>query len=149
MRLLLALLVAVAAVPCVSAVALAQAKEAGLPLLFSSRRDLVEPWGMLHIAVTPVGKLAEAPPPPFTYVCGFPRVDGAWDVYGQEFTEVKRADRAWEQVNSWRLVRATTTDGVTFGAREAVYEAAPGAWTSHDLGAGETKPHRVLERRSA
>ena len=131
MRLLLALLFAVALVPCLSVVALAQAKEAGLPLLFSSRRDLVEPWGMLHIAVTPVAKLAEVAPPPFTYVAGFPGPDGAWEVYGQEFTEVKRADRAWEQVNSWRLVRATTTDGVTFSGREVVYEAPPGAWTSH------------------
>lgn len=100
-------------------------------LLFSSPRDLVNPWGKLHIGVTPVRLIREIQPPEFTVVGGFPSENGVWEVFGQQITEIKPNDDPAQRVRTWRLLRACTRDGATMENLEVVFESEPAAWTDH------------------
>lgn len=100
-------------------------------LLFSESQDLADTWGMLSFGVTPVQKLREMPSPEFTYIGGFPRVDGVWEVFGQQLAEISRGSEPYNRTAAWKLLRGTTRDGVTFENLATVFEAPPAAWTDH------------------
>jgi hypothetical protein len=99
-------------------------------LLFSSPQDITNTWGKLHFGVTPVRLVREGKHPGFNVVGGFPRADGAWEVFGQQMTEMKAGDET-RRVMSWKLLRATTRDGATMENVETVFESEPAAWTDH------------------
>ncbi|MBI5688250.1 MAG: hypothetical protein HZC54_24520 [Verrucomicrobia bacterium] len=102
-----------------------------LRLLFSTPRDVTNTWGKLHFGVTPVRLIRECESPGFTFIGGFPRADGAWEVFGQQMTEVSRGNEPYDRVTAWKLIRATTRDGAKFENRETVFEPKPAAWTDH------------------
>ena len=102
-----------------------------LKLLFSGPQDISETWGKLHFGVTPVRLIREIEPPPFTVVDCFPRPDGTWEVFGQQLQEAGRGRESFEQTNAWKLLRATTRDGVTFENQETVLEQPAAPWTQH------------------
>jgi hypothetical protein len=104
---------------------------APLRLLFSGPQDVTDTWGKLNFGVTPVRLIREIEPPPFTVVGCFPEAAGAWEVFGQQLTQVGRGKESFEETNAWTLVRATTRDGVTFANPETVLETPPGTWTQH------------------
>lgn len=125
-------------------VPLASALEFGrrpFKLLFSGQQDLFDPWGQLQISVTPMDWIHKDPPgatnrlgpavtkqPEQRLVGAFPLANGSWQVYRQEYTTL---NTAWPGTASWKLVRGTTTDGVTFGKPETVIPATQGMWTRH------------------
>ena len=113
-------------------------------LLFSGRQDLADPWGQLEFGVTPVKLIRECEPPGFTAIGGFPLADGAWQVFGQQMTEISRGSEPYERVTAWKLVRATTRDGVTFEGLETVFEPEPAAWTDHAAIAFNPDAHEYL-----
>jgi len=101
-----------------------------LRLLFSTAQDVTNTWGKLHFGVTPVRLVREGRNPGFTVVGGFPRADGSWEVFGHQMTEMKRGDET-RRVMVWKLLRASTRDGVRFENVETVFESEAGAWTDH------------------
>jgi hypothetical protein len=100
-------------------------------LLFSGSQDVSETWGLLDFGVTPVRRIGQSEPPGFTIVGAFPLPDGAWEVFGQQLTDISRGDEPYDRVTSWKLLRATTRDGMNFDNRETVFEPKPAAWTDH------------------
>ena len=102
-----------------------------LKLLFSSPQEISETWGKLHFGVTPVRLIREVEPPPFTVIGCFPRPDGAWEIFGQRLQEAGRGRDSFEQTNAWKLIRATTRDGVTFENQETVLDQPAAPWTQH------------------
>lgn len=117
---------------------------AGWRLLFSSWDDLQATWGTLHFGVTPVRQLGTCEPPGFTFVSGHPLPDGAWQVFGQQVTEISRGESPYERVATWKLIRATTRDGVTFENLETVCEPGAAAWTDHCAMAFNPDAHEYL-----
>lgn len=101
-----------------------------IKLLFSSAQDVTNTWGKLHFGVTPVRFVREIKPPGFAVVGNFPRADGAWEVFGQQMTELKPGDQT-RRVMVWKLLRASTRDGATMENVETVFESEPAAWTDH------------------
>ncbi len=97
--------------------------------MFSDSRDVADTWGKLHFGVTPVRLIRECEPLAFTFGGCFPLPDGTWEIFGQQMTEVTPGD-VTTRVMDWKLVRATTRDGVTFENQETVYEQAA-TWTDH------------------
>ena len=102
-----------------------------LKILFSSLQDLDGTWGKLHIVMTPVRLIREVEAPPFNLVGCFPLADGTWEVFGQELQPVGRGKASHEETNAWKIIRATTRDGVTFNEQETVLEQVAGPWTQH------------------
>jgi hypothetical protein len=100
-------------------------------LLFSGNQDISDTWGKLHFGVTPVRLIRECGHPAFTVVGCFPLPDGTWEVFGQQLTEFGRGKESFEETNSWKLVRATTRDGVKFENQETVLDQPPATWTDH------------------
>jgi hypothetical protein len=100
-------------------------------LLFSGTQDTSDTWGSLHFGVSPVRLIRECEPPGFTITGCFPLPDGAWQVYGQQMTQIKPGNEPYERIMAWKLIRATTRDGVEFENRETVFEPKPAAWTDH------------------
>jgi len=114
-------------------------------LLFSSEPDLVDPWGKLHISVTPVDWIHAAVGPsamnrpsatgsPARRLVGcFPLTDGSWEVYSQEHERLIDGPpgKWYEGTNRWQLLRGITTDGVTFSNVETVIPDSIGTWTNH------------------
>ncbi len=107
------------------------AAEGPVKLLFSRPADLSDTWGQLHIAVTPVRLLREVGDPPFAPVACFPRDDGSWEVFGQELQALGRGKASHEETNAWKIIRATTRDGVSFESPETVLEQGAAPWTQH------------------
>jgi hypothetical protein len=111
-------------------------------LLFSGKRDLFNAWGQLQISVTPIDSITRQPPsspdhelprpqptqPERRVVGAFPLANGVWKVYSQEFTKLTTT---WPAVSRWKLLRSTTTDGLTFRDTETVIAETTGRWTSH------------------
>jgi len=100
-------------------------------LLFSGSQDITDTWGALHFGVTPVRRVRECEPSGFTTIACFPLADGAWEVFGQQMTEIRRGNEPYDRVASWKLLRATTRDGVKFAGLESVFEPKLAAWTDH------------------
>jgi hypothetical protein len=100
-------------------------------LLFSGPQDLVDIWGKLHIAVTPVRLIRQANESPFPLVGCFPLADGAWEVFGQEWVALTPTGDWYTNPSRWKLMRAITSDGVTFSNMETVIEETTGPWTKH------------------
>ncbi len=100
-------------------------------LLFSGSQDITDAWGSLHFGVSPVRVIRECEPPGFTFAGCFPLPDGTWEVYGQQMSEIKPGNEPYERITVWKLIRATTHDGMTFENRETVFEPKPAAWTDH------------------
>ncbi|MEW6306256.1 MAG: hypothetical protein AB1705_22545 [Verrucomicrobiota bacterium] len=100
-------------------------------LLFSDGRDVVEPWGKLDFGVTPVQMIRTVENPGFAVIACFPRPDGAWDVFGRNSTEIERGNEPYDRVVAWKLIRATTRDGVKFENTETVFEPERAAWTDN------------------
>jgi hypothetical protein len=100
-------------------------------LLFSGAQDVADTWGTLHFGVTPVRLIRECEPPGFTVVGCFPLPDGAWEVFGQQLTEVSRGDEPYNRITRWTLIRAATRDGEKYENRETVIESDAAAWTDH------------------
>jgi hypothetical protein len=114
-------------------------------LLFSGQQDLVNTWGKLHISVTPVDTINANVPssemsrpsatgiPERRVVGCFPKADGSWEVFSQEFLKVSEgAPGKWyEGTNRWKLLRGITTDGITFSNVETVIPDNTSTWTSH------------------
>ena len=100
-------------------------------LLFSGSQDITDSWGSLHFGVTPVQRVRECEPLGFTFVGCFPLPDRAWEVFGQQMTEISRGAEPYDRVTSWKLLRATTRDGARFENQETAFEPKPGAWTDH------------------
>ncbi len=100
-------------------------------LLFSGPQDVADVWGSLHFGVTPVRLLGQCEATGGTVVGGFPLPDGAWEVYAQQMTEIRRGNEPYDRVTSWKLLRGTTRDGVKVQAWKTVFEPKPAAWTDH------------------
>jgi hypothetical protein len=113
-----------------SADAAASETASRVKLLFSGPQDVADTWGKLHFGATPMQKISACENPGFSIACCLLRDDGAWDVYGQVFTRGKQASMFVEQ-HTWKLVHATTRDGLRFEKVETVFEAEPGPWTDH------------------
>ncbi len=99
-------------------------------LLFSDARDVADTWGKLHFGSTPMEKVRDGASPGFSLVHCRARTDGTWEVFGQVFTRGKPASMFVEE-HTWKLVRATTRDGVQFSDVETVCAGEPGPWTDH------------------
>jgi hypothetical protein len=107
-------------------------------LLFSSEQDLINPWGKLHISVTPTDWINRNAPesvmnsrtmnPQRWPVACFPQADGSWVVYSQQFTKVTST---WPSTTRWSLMRGITRDGITFSNVETVIQNVEGKWTNH------------------
>ena len=52
-------------------------------------------------------------------------------MFGQQLTEISRGAEPYDRVSSWKLLRATTRDGVKFENLETVFEPPRAAWTDH------------------
>ena len=102
-----------------------------LKLLFSGPQDLTDTWGQIHFGVTPVRLIRECEDPGFTVVGCFPRRDGLWEVFGQQLKAISRGKEIFEETNSWKLIRATTRDGLTFENQETVLDQPAGPWSQH------------------
>lgn len=100
-------------------------------LLFSGSQDVADTWGKLHFGVTPVKLIRECENPGFSIVSGFPLPDGSWEIFGQSLTQVGRGKESFEETNSWKLIRATTRDGMKFENQETVIDQPPATWTQH------------------
>lgn len=120
---------------------------APLKLLFSGPQDVTDSWGQLHFGVTPVRQLRQYEPPAFALVGCFPKPDGTWEVFGQQFTQVSGGSEPYEEANSWKLIRATTDNGTTFKNQETVIDQPAGTWTRHAAMAynPETKEYLLLK----
>ena len=124
-----------AAICCVPQVANAEGQDKTQPtrpwkMLFSGRQDVTDTWGKLHFGVTPVRLIRECKAPTFSFGGCFPLPDGSWEVFGQQLMQVEAGDEPWKRIMDWKLVRATTRDGVTYGDQKTVYEqSAP--WSDH------------------
>jgi len=124
---------------CVCApLAFANTQPGPFKLLFSSQQDLFDPWGEVHISVTPTEWINRSAPesamnsrsmsPPRRPVACFPQADGSWVVYSQQWT---RLTTTWPHTHRWSLMRGITSDGVTFSNVETVIPATEGTWTDH------------------
>lgn len=102
-----------------------------LKLLFSSAQDLFDSWGQVRIGVTPVSEVRQIEKPQFTVVSAFPQADGTYEVFGQQFAQVNKGTVIYDETNSWKLIRATTGDGVSFKNPETVIEQPADTWTRH------------------
>lgn len=102
-----------------------------LKMLFSSLQDVTDSWGQLQIGVTPIHRIREIEAPNFTIVGCFPNQDGTWAVFGQQLTSVSRGKNPYEEINSWKIVRATTRDGANYENVTTVIDEPPGPWTQH------------------
>ncbi len=102
-----------------------------LQVLFSGLQDVTETWGKLSFGVTPVRLIRECEDPGFTLAGCFPLSDGSWEVFGQQLKECGRGKASFEETNSWKLVRATTRDGMAFGNQDTVLDQPPATWTRH------------------
>ena len=100
-------------------------------LLFSDEHDIADPWGKLTFGVTPVRLLRNCDAPPFTVVANFALPDGSWEVFGQQLTPVSKGKEIFDELSSWKLVRATTRDGSTFENQEVVIDQPAGTWSNH------------------
>jgi hypothetical protein len=114
-------------------------------LLFSGQQDLVNTWGKLHISVTPVDTINANVPssdmsrpsatgiPERRVVGCFPKADGWWEVFSQEFVKVSDGPpgKWYEGTNRWKLLRGITNDGTTFSNVETVIPDNTSTWTSH------------------
>lgn len=100
-------------------------------LLFSDPQDVSDTWGLLNFGVTPVGLVRECEHPGFAFVGGFPLGEGVWEVFGQQMTEVSRGNEPYDRIMTWKLIRATTRDGVTFEGQQTVLEPPAATWTDH------------------
>jgi len=99
-------------------------------LLFSTLEDTTNVWGKLHFGATPLEKIRSCENPGFSIAYCKPGKDGSWEIYGQIFSG--DAGAIEPQSNKvWRLIRATTRDGVIFENVRTVYESEPGNWTDH------------------
>lgn len=105
--------------------------EAPLKLLFSSPQDFADSWGQVRIGVTPVSEVRQIEKPEFAVVSAFTRADGTYEVFGQQFAQVGRGKELYDETNSWKLIRATTSDGVSFKNPETVIDQPAGTWTRH------------------
>jgi hypothetical protein len=112
--------------------------------LFSSPQDLTDTWGQLRIGATPVRQIREVERPEFDVVACFPMADGAWEVFGQQMTQVGPQGNPDEEITSWKLIRSTTHDGVTFENSEVVIDHPAGAWTRHVAMAYNPEAHEYL-----
>lgn len=106
-------------------------KPPAVRLLFSGQHDITNTWGLLHFSVTPVQLIREVESPGFATVACFPLRDGTWEVFGSQLTEISRGSEPYERITIWKLIRATTRDGVQFAERETVFESKPAPWTDH------------------
>jgi hypothetical protein len=107
-------------------------------LLFSSNKDLFNTWGKLHITVTPTEWINRNAPasamnsmtmnPKRWPVACFPQEDGSWIVYSQQLTKLTTT---WPSRQRWSLMRAITSDGVTFSNIQTVILNVEGNWTDH------------------
>jgi hypothetical protein len=135
MKLPLTLLAALLLAPLAALHAADAAQDANTPstawkLLFSGSQDVTDTWGKLHFGVTSVRLIRECEHPGFTVAGCFPLSDGSWEVFGQQMTEIKPGNEPFERMLAWKLLRATTRDGVTFENRETAFEQSA-AWTDH------------------
>jgi hypothetical protein len=99
-------------------------------MLFSGSDDIADSWGKLHFGVTPVRLIRESDDPDFTVVGCFPLPDGRWRVFGQQMTTITPGNEL-RRVTVWKLLQASTRDGVTFEDVETVFESEPAIWTFH------------------
>ena len=120
-----------------------------LKLLFSGPQDVANPWGKLHVAVTPVRLIREIEPPPFSLIGCFPQADGGWEVFGQEWKQLHKGEATHDASSAWKIIRATTRDGVHFENAETVIGESTGAWTQHAVVAfnPEKKEYLLLKLR--
>lgn len=111
-----------------------------LKLLFSSPSDLNDSWGQLQFGATPVEVLRECGPMAFTMIGSFPLADGTWEVFARDQTAVgdssmrlieAKGDEPYDRMTQWKLIRATTRDGVSFENVETVYGPGPAAWLTN------------------
>lgn len=110
----------------------AQPPAQDVKLLFSTSQDVRDTWGKLHFGATPMQKVRNCEHPGFSLACCLPRADGAWEVYGQVYTQDPAGSATDARArDTWKLVHATTRDGVRFENVETVFEAEPGPWTNH------------------
>jgi len=128
-----------------SMAAATDASPGNVKLLFSSQRDLADTWGKLHFSVTPVDSInanvpqSEMSRPASTgaaerrIVGCFARSDGAWEIFSQEYETVSAGAPArwYEGTNRWKLLRAITSDGVTFSNVQEVIPDSIDTWTYH------------------
>ena len=114
-------------------------------LLFSDQQDITNTWGKFHFGTSSLQHLRSCENPGFELSLCLPRNDGAWDVYGRTFTHIPHDDQV-KEMNSWKLIRATTMDGARFENVETVYESTPGPWTfNHAMAYNpETKEFMLL-----
>src|ERR1043165_7572912 len=112
-----------------------------LKILFSAEPDVADVWGRLHFGATPVRLIRECDPPGFTVVGCFPLPDGSWEGFGQQMTKVGGGKEVFEEVASWKLLRARTRDGVTFENPETVLAREPAPWTGHCAVAYRSEEH--------
>jgi len=95
-------LVSTSALLCTFApIAFAEATTRPFKLLFSSQHDLIDPWGKLHISVSPAEAIRKKVPqsemsrraaegkPGRSLIGCFPQADGSWEVFSQEFERTK------------------------------------------------------------
>ncbi len=102
-----------------------------LRLLFSGQQDITNTWGKVHFGTTSLNVIRACENPGFELSYCSPQSDGAWDVYGLTFKQISDHNDQVRQVNAWKVVHATTRDGISFENMGNVYEAEPGPWTSN------------------
>lgn len=102
-----------------------------LKMLFSSLQEVSDTWGQLHISVTPVHQVRQCDPPDFTVAACIPKEGGAWEIFGQQLTPVSKGKNPYDEINSWKLIRAITRDGEKFENVETVIDQPAAAWTQH------------------
>lgn len=94
-------------------------------------QEALDPWGQLHISVTPVRLFRQCEPLDFTVAACIPKENGTWEVFGQQLTPVSRGKNPYDEINSWKLIRAITRDGEKFENVETVIDQPAAAWTQH------------------
>jgi hypothetical protein len=109
-------------------------------VLFSSKDDIADPWGLLHFGTTPLQQVAACANPGFMVVYSIPQNDGSCIIYGSAFHEDENirlkkltdsgADMARTK-STWDVVRATTHDGLKFEEVEKVFTSEPANWSPH------------------
>jgi hypothetical protein len=114
----------------------AEATPLPFKLLFSGQQDLIDPWGKLHISVTPAQTISKNVPqneiyrraaegkPGRSLVACFPQGDGSWVVFSTQYKSSPSPDRRkWYDIKAqWKLLRAITRDGVSFSDVETVID---------------------------
>lgn len=125
---------------CGSSSARGEERGGALKLLFSGKEDISESWGKLHFGVTPVGLIRECEAMPFTILGAFPQKDGSYEIFARDQVRAgdssqrvieKRGDESYDKITQWKLIRATTRDGVSFENVEEVFETEPAAWADN------------------